>query len=409
MQLLIMFHRHDSHSPFLHQCVGVRFSIGKLVERLYAERLLTSIPTPVDSSISFRDRIESIRNALGHPILKSHPIKCFVASVNGLDTAFLSERAKVCAQLWMNGIPADYLPHSGLIMSFLHKSNVELGQVGIDQTCTLDQLCGICLVLNIPFIIIVQPHLLNDKGSIRLRSLITSHIAQHYTEETIPFSTLALVVKERLGMNSTSSEGDMESKNSIALLPGDRELMRLNSSVGGQSTKVLRLFVENDRYFEKGESVSKQLRKTMTTVIQKADLFLSRVVDSPKIQNGAHLLSVNLPYLVLREFGTNAMVATSSPNYSVGSITLDTINKYPGHERVLKTMGKALDYLFKQREKEGQKHLEKDPMKSCHVLLYSLCDDRFDLITLGEPLVSITNVSSSMETAKVSKKEHRKR
>ena len=357
-----------------------------------------------NTTSTFRDRIESIRNTLGHPILKQHQIKCFIASANGLDNSFLSERAKVCAQLWMNDVPSDYVPHSGLIISFLQKSNMYLGKTGIDQICTLDQLCGICLVLNIPFVVIVQPHLLNDKGSIRLRSLMTTHMTQNYTDEIISVTSLATIIKERLHNILMPSDVDVEAKRRVALLPeNSKELTRLNSSsIGTHSTDAHRIYIENDRYFVvypegKGDNVPKPMLKIMTTIMQKADFFLSKVLDTPKVKNGAYLVAVNVSFIVLRDFGTSAMAATSSQNSSIALITADTINKYPGQDKTLKTLGKALDYLLKQR-REGAKHT--DPMSSCHVLLYSIYDERFDLITLGEPLPSNRNVSPQ-----VSKKE----
>jgi len=352
----------------------------------------------VDSTTStFRNRIESIRNALGHPILKQHQIKCFVASASGLDNCFLSERAKVCAQLWTNDIPSDYVPHSGLMISFLQKSNMYRG---MDQTCTLDQLCGMCLVLNIPFVVVVQPHLLNDKASVRLRSLL--HMHQNFTEEIIPVATLATTIKERLS-NMMPLEVDSDTKRRINVNPENtKELSRLSSLTFSTYNPMdtHRIYVESDRFIVvspegKADNIPKPILKTMTTVIQRADSFIANVLNTPKIKNRAHLVAVNVPFIILRDIGTNIMATTCNQNTSIAIITADIIQKHSGPEKTLKTLGKALDYLLKQR-REGMKYsIDRDVAISCHVLLHSLCDERFDLIAIGEPLVSAASGSSS--------------
>ena len=37
---------------------------------------------------------------------------------------------------------------------------------------SMDELCGVCSLLKIPFVVIVQSHLLRDKGAVRLRRIV---------------------------------------------------------------------------------------------------------------------------------------------------------------------------------------------------------------------------------------------
>ena len=69
--------------------------------------------------------IESLRKSLGHPLPSLHPMMCMVASLNGMDSESLSERATVAGNLWAGGISAEYIPQSGGITSLLQNRTVE--------------------------------------------------------------------------------------------------------------------------------------------------------------------------------------------------------------------------------------------------------------------------------------------
>jgi hypothetical protein len=105
-------------------CVGVRFSVGKMVESLYVESTL-SLSTAfgdADSNhkfVSDASGIEFLRKSLGHPLQASSSVQVIVASANGMDAASASERLIVASHLWKNGISAEYLTHSGVMISLL--------------------------------------------------------------------------------------------------------------------------------------------------------------------------------------------------------------------------------------------------------------------------------------------------
>ena len=111
-------------------CAGVRFSVGKLVESLYIESApLASKPSPdVDANGRFASDaagIEFLRNSLGHPLNVAKSVRVIVASANGMDAASGSERLIVASHLWANGISAEYLTHSGVMISLLQPRSRE--------------------------------------------------------------------------------------------------------------------------------------------------------------------------------------------------------------------------------------------------------------------------------------------
>jgi len=114
------------------QCMGVRFSIGKLVELLYYE---SSIAEEKDQSADISGKfsldqhgIEFLRNSLGHPLKMSGSVKCIVASPNGMDASSVAARFFVAARLWSEGISAEYMPQSGVMLSLLKRIKEEAGR-----------------------------------------------------------------------------------------------------------------------------------------------------------------------------------------------------------------------------------------------------------------------------------------
>ena len=108
--------------------VGVRFFVGKLVERLYLEAAILRNEVhsrgfnPETNYGSISSSLDIMRKSLGHPIQTLNNIHCIVASFNGFDSASFGDRASVAARLWMEGITAEYFAQSGAIMSLRQNS-----------------------------------------------------------------------------------------------------------------------------------------------------------------------------------------------------------------------------------------------------------------------------------------------
>ena len=82
----------------------------------------------MDVSQMERHGIDFLRRSLGHPLKMSSSVKCIVASPNGMDSSSFSERFIVAARLWAEGISAEYMPQSGVMLSLLKRIKEETGR-----------------------------------------------------------------------------------------------------------------------------------------------------------------------------------------------------------------------------------------------------------------------------------------
>jgi hypothetical protein len=81
---------------------------------------------------------DSIRQGLGHPFPVA-AIHCVVASVNGLDSASIQDRAMVASRLWAAGIAAEYLPQSGTLTCLLRHHDRNSNKLGaLSSVSTFD-------------------------------------------------------------------------------------------------------------------------------------------------------------------------------------------------------------------------------------------------------------------------------
>lgn len=111
-------------------CAGVRFAIGKLVELAYVEASVgdqgEKEVTDLSQKFSLgRHGIDFLRKSLGHPLKISSSVRCVVASPHGMDSSSSSERLLVAARLWTEGISAEYVPQSGVMLSILKRIKEE--------------------------------------------------------------------------------------------------------------------------------------------------------------------------------------------------------------------------------------------------------------------------------------------
>ena len=178
--------------------VGVRFHIGRIIDRIYGEAAIRKALEATSGVVG--TETEYIRNALGHPLPIMHSIRCIVSGPNGMDANSAGSRAQVASVLWAGGICAEYMAQSGAIMSLLRNSNVA---EGLSSDWTLEQLCQICRLLRIPFVVIVSPHFLRDKRCVRVKHILhdahgSFHDVQGGNEEVVSLTSLVLTIKECL-------------------------------------------------------------------------------------------------------------------------------------------------------------------------------------------------------------------
>jgi hypothetical protein len=118
-------------------CFGVRIVIGKLIEHLYIDSLSGARLSVTDGSALTEGQskgIDAVRRCLGHPFAYTNSVRCIVASDHGMDAASIPERFQVAARLWREGIPTEYLPQSGVMLSILRRLR-EDSDLGIAERC----------------------------------------------------------------------------------------------------------------------------------------------------------------------------------------------------------------------------------------------------------------------------------
>ena len=383
-------------------CSGIRFSVGSLCALLYLdatvalERVLASDGLAVmeaassHKSLHNKQGLEILRQSLGHPFSYSESVTCVVVSVNGMDAATTRERFIVASRLWAEGISAEYLPQSGMMLSLLRRIRDDsMNEGGSDWT--FQELLGVCGILKVSFVVIVQPHLLKDRGSVRLRQ---------YPYDTTTGSNETFVELENLASTIAASTGalDEEMDDQADNLPSGGVSKKQDSINPWSRLANECIFIENDQYYSSDKEVSKsetphwkKYLKTMKSISISAESYLSSLQDNSAGQM-AVFAAADLTFFMLRDFGTDLMRGShqgraDAPTWAANQ----TADRYPKHRRTLKTLGSAIESYI--RRQSNRQHVGNSTSSGrggkaelLTFLLYSRSDDRFDMVTL-EPSI----------------------
>jgi hypothetical protein len=65
--------------------------------------------------------MDVLRKSLGHPLDRAKTVRCIVSGVHGMDAGSAPERLLVASRLWAEGISAEYIPQSGVMISLLKR------------------------------------------------------------------------------------------------------------------------------------------------------------------------------------------------------------------------------------------------------------------------------------------------
>lgn len=400
------------------QCAGVRFFVGKLVEIVYLQS------TPRDSSnISANDPIsmDVVRTYLGHPFSFAKSVQVLVASAQGMDHESTPERFLVASKLWIEGISAEYLPQSGIALSLVRRL-VKTDEQDLASDWSLLELQGACSLLQIPFLVIVQPHLLRNKGAVRLRlvsqDFIPAASSSGSSELFLPLDSLAATIQ------SLKNDGtNIDASDHTRTDPG--------SSVREQKTRDVEVdcvLIEADQYYSdprdmpKNDPRRKPLQKAMKSATLQAEEYVSSMLEAKSHNStGIPLFAVtDLSFFMLRDFGSELMRREEKDQSASGACAA-MIEKYPNHRRTWKTLSAAIDNYMKQRHSFWS-HLKSSKMDTTPppssskrtisigsvdsstpamvtMLLYSKADDRFDTITLNTCAHSIPEQSHRGQTS----------
>jgi len=386
----VLVHSYTS-APIPH-CVGVRFSIGKFVELIYVDAAIAcqecvESKTTIDES----NRLDALRRSIGHPLDHSQTVQCIVASADGLDAATSKERFVVAATLWKEGISAEYLPQSSVILSLARRFVADTDDSARGSDWSLLELSGVCALLRIPFVVIVQEHLLETKRSVRLRQIDNDNSEIFVSLDDLASTILGLTSSP----NNTASQEDVLSSSLI----GTRDAKSTKTSTNPRSVDCI--YIEHDHYYGHDNQVHKSetphwksYMKTMKMISMSADSFLSSWNDASALASiGVQAVPVfavaDVSFWVLRDFGTTLMKREQKEQSAQGACK-EMIEKHDAkHKRSLRTLGTAMDSYMRRFgiwSHNGTKHSHSTSHLSSNVmivLLYSKVDDRFDMISLS--------------------------
>jgi len=391
-------------------CAGVRISVGKMVELVYLEASCTQNNNERWNELAQRSAfdsqsIELVRHSLGHPLQYSETVHCLVVSVHGMDAGSIKERFLVASRLWSEGVSAEYLPQSGVILSLLKPQSNESSDPSESSDWSLTDIFGICALLNIPFVVIVSAHLLKDKGLVRLRRYPFDIVHQGQStgssgsnEIVVSLDDLAATILGASEFLDEDAEEQMEAAG--AMIPSSRDHHRPHK----ETQRVECIYVDQDQYFGNDQTISKSetpqwkaYLKTMKSITMSAESYLVSLQDSKSLASagmqGLPVFAVaDATFWVLRDFGTELMRRERADKSAIGA-TNEIIERHPKYKRTIKTLGIAIDSYMKRhgiwgggQQQQGGNHHRRGEHRTSSlmtILLYSKVDDRFDMVTLS--------------------------
>jgi translation initiation factor 2-alpha kinase 4 len=408
-------------------CTGVRFAVGKIVELVYLDASLFgsgsmfkgSVSSSAEKLVADKQGMETLRQSLGHPLQYTDLVRVLVASVHGMDAASTPDRFLVASRLWSEGISAEYLPHSGIVLSLLKRITGQSDEEGGASDWLLSELQGACSLLRIPFIVIVQPHLLKDKNTVRLRQVSFDSLPQGPTgsassgggiiESLVSLDNLAGAILDAM----TTRGPEDSAEDSTNEMPGLNVYTRESSRTSKSTSPVECIFVDQDQYYTSSKEIPKNdtpyyksYLKSMKSAKLNAEYFLGSLQDPSSVDSGltdgVPVFAVpDVSFYVLRDFGTSLMRRERKEQSASGACA-EMIEKYPKHKRILKTLSLAIDNYMRQRHDfwsggsssnsnvggngstSSSNHTnDHHPSSSLiTILFYSKLDDRFDMVTL---------------------------
>ena len=266
------------------------------------------------------------------------------------------------------------------------------------------------MLFQIPFVIIVQSHLLRDKGSVRLRHVTGDGTADSSgpssNERLVELENLAFTIREMLSQLSSGEDGTSEdhhrtiesSSTALSSTYSSKDAAR----GGNLKPSMDCIYVDHDQYYESSRIVGKAetphwkvIIRTMKVVIQKGEQFVSGMVDPSIVDAGESLPMFavsDISFWALREFGTCLMKRGCQERSAVGACR-EVTDTYPNFKRIIKTLGSAIENYMKRNgywstttstsAPSGHHRVPSQNRQGLvNLLLYSRSDDRFDLISL---------------------------
>lgn len=260
---------------------------------------------------------------------------------------------------------------------------------------SLSELLGVCSLLNIPFVVIVQAHVLKDKGSVRLRRVLSDdleigwHTGSSGGSEVVRLENLASTIRE---MSAEASGVEERIAGESEQDPANQSCRDLNS-VRMPAAQVECVYIDQENFYSDDVKVSKNDKtaqwkggmKALKSVSQRSESYLSSHLKTNSSGATPVFAVADVPFWVLRDFGTALMRRERKEQSAVGA-SVEASEAFPKGKRPLKTLASAIDIFMKKRGIwEDGSRVQSDASlgsKLLTILLYSKMDDRFDMISL---------------------------
>ena len=324
--------------------------------------------------------IESLRRSIGHPlplIDSCQTIQCIVSSENGLDLATCPERAAISSMLWTVGIGCEYLAQSGVILSLLRHLQSSTS-TSPEWVSSADKVSGICAILNIPYVVVVQPHLLKSKASVRLRHIISNSLSGPVydgSEEVVLLSSLPSLLLDRLGSLGSDSKDDVHLDHSHHHQASNGDPSSLQIQPHGTIVDMECIYVSTDQYFDNDHRLNNTQWKSIKKIMRTSSQNVSNHINDIFNQQNSPVVAIDLPFRVVRDIGTHL----TFDGIKCLNSSSEIISKYPQYKKILRNLVYALDALV---QKKSQGSGDSDKRGELNLFLYSTVDDKYDLITL---------------------------
>lgn len=344
--------------------------MNKLIERKYVDIIENEVvELKSTKNVSY---IESVRRGIGQPLLDEiQPVQVIVISENGLDHATCSERAIIASHLWRSGVRAEYLAQTSVMLSLLRHFSLQ------DWSSSVERVSKVAAILNIPYVVVMQPHLFKLKGVVKLRQttidLPSGPLFNNSSDELVHISMLASVILDRLG---DSNEHDNTKK----------ELLHQASNEGSNDISAIQnkfdfncLYVDSDQYYDGESKLStdkwKQVKKVMRTSSQNVIDQLYNVMDAT-CGPTTPILALDLQFRVVRDVGSSLIFE------GIGSLNNARLaDEYPQHKKIFRNLMYCLDALVRKYESKGNGSAPIDQELS--VVLYSIPCEKYDIVSIS--------------------------
>ncbi len=240
---------------------------------------------------------------------------------------------------------------------------------------------------------IVQDHLLREKESVRLRWIEDSDC----TEDFITVSSLASEIRSSLNKGKDVGSGDrvvQTSRQPVRHYSANQDLDGLKSS----TFDIDLIHVDSDQFYlgldnlSGRDQKSKSVKKKMHTSRQRVASHLEKIFTVPTHFEGCTVISVDLPFMVIRDFNSSVMVSNESTVVAmVTNVLSKNNNNITKYRKTLKTLATCIDHLLRQKQGSSSEinngkvksNSTKAQSTELSAFIYSFQDDKMDLLTLS--------------------------